>query len=204
MNYKNRKMKRIYLLSITLLTLLGFGTTLNAQDFGSETTMSRQESRKAARAAHKKALAAENQLEFEKAVQCLKEGSFVIEADQLLFPRGLTKFVSGITNFVSMKDGKAVIQIATSYFRPGPNGVGGITVEGNASNITMSTGKKGTVYYNFMDQGIAVSATVNIQLTGDGNRATVTIYPNFNSNNLTMTGRLVPYEESNVFQGQTY
>ena len=56
----------------------------------------------------KKALAAENQLEFEKAVQCLKEGSFVIEADQLLFPRGLTKFVSGITNFVSMKDGKAV------------------------------------------------------------------------------------------------
>lgn len=103
-----------------------------------------------------------------------------------------------------MQDGKAIIQIATSNFRPGPNGVGGITVEGNASNITMSTSKRGVVYYNFMDQGIAVSATVNIQLTGDGNRATVTIYPNFNSNNLTMTGRLVPYSESNVFQGNTF
>ena len=45
--------------------------------------------------------------------------------------------------------------------------------------------------------------TVNIQLTGDGNRATVTVYPNFNSNNLTLTGRLVPYDQSNVFQGQT-
>lgn len=196
-------MKNFYLLSITLLTLLCFGTGLNAQDFGTETTMTRQEARKAARAAHKKAIAAENNQLFEQAVQCLKEGSFVIEADQLLFPQGMTKFVSGLTNFVSMQDGKAVIQIATSNFRPGPNGVGGITVEGNASNITMSTSKKGVVYYNFMDQGIAVSATVNIQLTGDGNRATVTIYPNFNSNNLTMTGKLVPYSESNVFQGNT-
>jgi len=197
-------MKRFYLLPITLLILLCIGTGLNAQDFGSETTMTRQEARKAARAAHKKAAEAENQQLFQQAVQCLKDGSFVIEADQLLFPQGLTKFVSGLTNFVSMQDGKAIIQIATSNFRPGPNGVGGITVEGNASNITMSTSKRGVVYYNFMDQGIAVSATVNIQLTGDGNRATVTIYPNFNSNNLTMTGRLVPYSESNVFQGNTF
>lgn len=197
------KMKKICLLSATLLTLLCFGSNIYAQDFGSESTMTKQEARKAARAAHKKAVAAENALEFEKAVQCLKEGSFVIEVDQILFPKGLIKYVSSLTNFISMQDGKAVIQIATSYFRPGPNGVGGITVEGNASNITMSTGKNGTVYYNFFDQGIAVSATVNIILSGDGNRATVTVYPNFNSNNITMTGRLVPYEESDVFQGQT-
>ena len=190
-------MKRFYLLSVTLLTLLIFGNGLYAQDFGQESTMTKQEARKAARAAHRKAAAAQNQALFEQAVQCLKEGSFVIEVDQLLFPRGLTKFVS-------MNEGKAVIQIATSNFRPGPNGVGGITVEGNASNITMSTSKRGIVYYNFMDQGIAVSATVNIQLTGDGNRATVTVYPNFNSNNLTMTGNLVPYNESQIFQGRTF
>lgn len=196
-------MKKIYVLSITLLTLLFSVSNIMAQDFGSETTMTRKEARKAARAAHRKAVAAENAQLFEQAVQCLKDGNFVIEADQLLFPQGLTKFVSGLTNFVSMKDGKAVIQIATSYFRPGPNGVGGITVEGNVSNITMSTSKRGVVYYNFMDQGIAVSATVSIVLSGDGNRATVTIYPNFNNNNLTMTGKLVPYEDSQVFQGQT-
>lgn len=190
-------------MTIALLTLLCSGSGLNAQDFGAETTMTRQEARKAARAAHKKAMAAEQQQLFEQAVQALKDGSFVIEADQLLFPGGNTKFVSSLTNFVSMNEGKAVIQIATSYYAPGPNGLGGITVNGNASNITMSTSKKGVVYYNFMDQGIAVSATVNIQLSGDGNRATVTIYPNFNSNNLTMTGRLVPYEQSDVFQGQS-
>lgn len=190
-------------MTIALLTLLCSGTLLQAQEFGEQSTMTRQEARKAARAAHKKAMAAEQQQLFEQAVQCLKEGSFVIEVDQLLFPKGTVKFVSSLTNFVSMNEGKAVIQIATSYYNPGPNGLGGITVNGNASNITMSTSKKGIVYYNFMDQGIAVSATVNIQLVGDGNRATVTIYPNFNSNNLTMTGKLVPYDQSNVFQGQS-
>ena len=197
-------MKRFYLLSVTLLTLLLAAPAINAQEFGSETTMTKQEARKAARAAHKKAVAAENQALYEQAVQCLKDGSFVIEVDQLLYPKGLTKFVSSITNFVSMNEGKAVIQIATSYFRPGPNGLGGITVEGNVSNVTMNVSKKGNVYYSFMDQGIAVSANVSIQLAGDSNRVTVTIFPNFNSNNLTMTGRLVPYDQSNVFQGQTF
>ena len=67
----------------------------------------------------------------------------------------------------------------------------------------MSNGKHGIVYYNFNVQGVAISATVNVQLTGDSNRATVTIYPNFNNNNITLTGDLVPYNSSNVFQGQT-
>lgn len=199
-----RVMKKFYLLSVALLTLLLSANYVNAQEFGEQSTMTRQEARKAARAAHKKAMEAQQQQMFEEAVQCLKDGSFVIEVDQLVFPKGLTKFVSSLTNFVSMNEGKAVIQIATSSFSPGLNGVGGISVEGDVSNITMSTSKRGIVYYNFLDQGVAVSATVNIQLTGDGNRATVTVYPNFNNNNLTMTGNLVPYDQSHVFQGQTF
>ena len=197
-------MKRFITLSVVLLAIMGIGNYSYAQEFGAESTMSRQEARKAARAAHRKAEAAQQLKDFQAAVECIKSGSFVIEVDQLLFPRGLTKFVSSLTNFVSMNEGKAVIQIATSNFRPGPNGVGGITVEGNVSNITMSTTKRGGVYYNFMVQGMMVSATVNVQLLGDGNRATVTIYPNFNNNNLTMTGTVVPYSQSDVFQGQTF
>lgn len=192
------------MLSIALLTLLCYGNNINAQEFGEQSTMSRQEARKAARAAHKKAMAAQQLKEFQMAVEAVKSGSFVIEVDQLLFPGGNSKFVSSITNFVSMNEGKAVIQIATSYFTPGPNGLGGITVEGTVSDITMSTNKKGFVFYNFRVQGMFVSATVNVQMLGDGNRATVTVYPNFNNNNLTMTGTVVPYSESDVFQGQTF
>ena len=197
-------MKRFITLSLVLLTIMGIGNYSYAQEFGAESTMTRQEARRAARAAHRKAEAAQQLKDFQAAVECIKSGSFVIEADQLLFPRGLSKFVSGITNFISMNDGNAVIQIATSYYNPGPNGLGGITVEGTVSDITMSTDKRGSVFYNFMVQGMMVSATVNIQLLGDGNRATVTIYPNFNNNNLTMTGTVVPYNQSNVFQGQTF
>ena len=68
----------------------------------------------------------------------------------------------------------------------------------------MTTDRKGFVYYNFSVLGMMVSATVTIQLFGDGNRATVTVYPNFNNNNLTMTGVVVPYSQSDVFQGQTF
>ena len=197
-------MKRIITLSIVLFTIMGIGNYSFAQEFGAESTMSRQEARRAARAAHRKAEAAQQLRDFQSATQALKSGSFVIEVDQLLFPRGMSKFVSSFTNFISMNQGNAVIQIATSYMNPGPNGLGGITVEGTVSNITMSTDKRGSVFYNFMVQGAMVSASVNIQLLGDGNRATVTIYPNFNNNNLTMTGTVVPYSESDVFQGQTF
>jgi len=197
-------MKKALMLSIALLTLLCYGNNISAQDFGEQSTMTRQETRKAARAAHKKAVAAQQLKDFQKAVEAIKSGSFVIEVDQLLFPRGNSKFVSSLTNFISMNEGKAVIQIATSYFNPGPNGLGGITVEGTVSDITMSTDKKGFVYYNFLVQGMFVSASVNIQLLGNGNRTTVTVYPNFNNNNLTMTGVVVPYSESDVFQGQTF
>lgn len=196
-------MKKFYYLFITLAAVtLSFSQTM-AQSMEKDQFSSAKEARQAARAAHKQAVAAENQIYYNQALQALKEGSFVIEVDQLVFPRGMTKFVSSLTNFVSMNDGQAVIQIATSNFYPGQNGLGGITVSGNASNITMSTDKHGIVYYNFVDQGIAVSATVNVQLIGDSNRATVTIYPNFNNNNLTLTGTIVPYSQSTVFQGQT-
>ena len=197
-------MKKILMLSVALLTLLSFSNYVHAQEFGAESTMTKQEARRAARAAHKKAMAAEQLKEFQQAVECIKSGSFVIEVDQLLFPQGMSKFVSKITNFISMNEGNAVIQIATSYFNPGLNGLGGITVQGKVSDITMSTDKKGFVYYNFMVQGLMVSATVNIQLLGNGNRATVTVYPNFNNNNLTMTGEVVPYNQSEVFQGSTF
>ena len=197
-------MKKILMLSVALLTLLSFSNYVHAQEFGAESTMTKQEARRAARAAHKKAMAAEQLKEFQQAVECIKSGSFVIEVDQLLFPQGMSKFVSKITNFISMNEGNAVIQIATSYFNPGLNGLGGITVQGKVSDITMSTDKKGFVYYNFMVQGLMVSATVNIQLLGNGNRATVTVYPNLNNNNLTMTGEVVPYNQSEVFQGSTF
>ena len=194
-------MKRIYYLFIMLsIVVLGSMPAL-AQNTDGEQTMTAKEARKAERAIRRKIVAEQNEKMFQVALQALKEQSFVVEVDQLIFPRGMTKFVSSMTNFVSVNDGTAVIQITTSNFNPGPNGIGGITLDGTPSNVTISTDKKGVVYYNFVDQGVAVSATVNIQMIPGSNRATVTIYPNFSNNVLTMTGTIVPYEESTIYKG---
>ena len=194
-------MKRIYYLFIMLsIVVLGSMPAL-AQNTDGEQTMTAKEARKAERAIRRKIIAEQNEKMFQVALQALKEQSFVVEVDQLIFPRGMTKFVSSMTNFVSVNDGTAVIQITTSNFNPGPNGIGGITLDGTPSNVTISTDKKGVVYYNFVDQGVAVSATVNIQMIPGSNRATVTIYPNFSNNVLTMTGTIVPYEESTIYKG---
>lgn len=199
-------MKRFLFLLTAILATLSINN-VNAQNIDSnlchETTMTKQEARKAAKAAHKAAVKAENEQLYKNALQALKDGSWVIEVDQIVFPRGLTKFVSKTTNFVYMNNNQAVVQLALTHFNPGQNGLGGFTVQGNPSKITMSNGKHGIIYYNFNVQGVAISATVNVQLTGDSNRSTVTIYPNFNNNNITLTGNLVPYNSSNVFQGQT-
>lgn len=194
-------MKRIYYLFIMLsIVVLGSIPAL-AQNSDGGQTMNAKEARKAERAIRRKIVAEQNEKLFQAALQALKEQSFVVEVDQLIFPRGMTKFVSSMTNFVSVNDGDAVLQITTSNYNPGPNGIGGITLDGTPSNVTISTDKRGVVYYNFVDQGVGVSATVNIQMIPGSNRATVTIYPNFSNNVLTMTGTIVPYDESSIYKG---
>lgn len=185
-----------------MLSILTTGSiTAQTQETNGEQPMTAKEARKAERAIRRKIVAEQNEKEFQIALQALKDQSFVVEVDQLIFPRGMTKFVPSMTNFVSVNDGTAVIQITTSNFNPGPNGIGGITLDGSPSNVTISTDKKGVVYYNFVDQGIAVSATVNIQMIPGSNRATVTIYPNYSNNVLTMTGTIVPYDDSTIYKG---
>ena len=54
------------------------------------------------------------------------------------------------TNFVSMDGNRATIQLAFNGTYAGPNGIGGITVEGNASNVEMKTDKKGNITFSMM------------------------------------------------------
>ena len=195
-------MKKVFYLLAVLITFSGINAAVAQQNNGQQ-TLTKKEIRKAKREAQKKFMEEQDQALFEQGLQALKDQSVVVAVDQLIYPRGMVQYVSALTNFVYINKGKAVVQIAVNNFAPGPNGVGGVTVEGTPSDITMSTDKKGNVYYNFTAQGIAISATVNIQMTPGSNRATVTIYPNFNNRDLTMTGKIVPYDQSSIFQGQT-
>ena len=189
-------MKKIVLLLAVLL--FGAGSMMAQQDKSAE---------KAAKQAEKEAKKAEKEAEanalFEQAVQALKNKDFVLEADRIEFKRGSFVYVTPNTNFVSVKGEKATIQLAFNTPAAGPNGIGGITVDGTTSGVQMKTDKKGNVMYEMNVQGVAVSARVTFRMAKGTNKCTATVSPNFNSNRISFTGNLYPSSESNVFKGRS-
>lgn len=187
------------------LILLSANTILFAQE---SNVTPRDADRKAEKKAEKSKLRAEKEAEeratYELALQALNNKRFVLEADQVIFKRGQTAFVSSNTNFVMLNGQRATVQVAFNTPYPGPNGIGGVTVDGTTSDVKVTTDKRGNVNCNFSVQGIGISAQVFITLTNGGNNATVTINPNFNSNTLTLSGNLVPLNQSDVFKGRSW
>ena len=196
-------MKKV--LFLTTLLLLSFTVTTYAQT-SKEARAARREALKKEREARKALEAQQDSIAYLKAVEALKTGSFVLEANNVTFPNGITRYVSSNTNYVQVDNGEGIVQTAFSNFAysPGPNGLGGVTVQGNISGLKIKEDKDGNYFYNYTIQGIAISATVFITLTGGTNQASVNISPNFNNNNMTMTGVLLPLDESDVFQGTTW
>ncbi len=138
-----------------------------------------------------------------QAFAAVKNHDFVLEAQTVQFRNGATVFVNDMTNFISVKGNRAVVQISPSDFAAGPNGVGGVTVDGMISGQEYRVGKKGYATYSFNVMGIGINAQVEIYLTPGTNQASATIYPNFNSNTVWLQGNIVPYENSRVIEGSS-
>ena len=128
---------------------------------------------------------------------------FVLEATSVTFKNGTTAFVNSTTNFISLKGSTAVVQISPSNFASGPNGVGGVTVEGNVSDFQVKTDSKGRTTLSMNVMGIGINAQVEVYMYPGTSSASATVYPNFNSNTLWLQGTIVPYENSNVFEGNS-
>jgi hypothetical protein len=128
---------------------------------------------------------------------------FVFEAKSVTFKNGTTAFVNSTTNFISLKGNKAVVQISPSSFASGPNGVGGVTVEGNVTDLQVRTDNKGRTTLSMNVMGIGINAQVEVYMYPGTNKASATVYPNFNSNTVWLQGSVVPYENSNVFEGNS-
>ena len=170
-------MKKIVLLLAVLL--FGAGSMMAQQDKSAEKAakQAEKEAKKAEKAAKKAAEEAEANALFEQAVQALKNKDFVLEADRIEFKRGSFVYVTPNTNFVSVKGEKATIQLAFNTPAAGPNGIGGITVDGTTSGVQMKTDKKGNVMYEMNVQGVAVSARVTFRMAKGTNKCTATVSP---------------------------
>ncbi|MDE5760839.1 MAG: DUF4251 domain-containing protein [Bacteroides sp.] len=197
-------MKQIVILMALLLATLTAGAQNERRIYtsGELKAMQRRTERKATREQQKQAQAIQDSIYYAKALRALENLDFVVEADQLVFKRGQTAFVSSMTNFISLSDEKAVVQEAP-FNGGGPNGVGGVTVEGRASNILTKMDKKGNVTFNMSVMGTGISASVRLQLYKGSNRVSVTVSPNFSSNTVTLNGKLLPTEWSSVYKGSS-
>ena len=196
-------MKRIVSFIVVFTLVMGGMTHVQAQSKAVEKAEKKLE-REAKKEAREAKDAIMDEQEFNTAMQAITNQSFVLEANSVQPMNGQVYYVNSNTNFVSLNDGQAMVQIASNSPYPGPNGLGGVTVQGSASNIQTKQDKNGNVYLSMSVQGVFISATVNLVLMNGSNKATVTVDPIFSGRDLTMTGTLVSYAQSNIFQGTTY
>ena len=187
-----------------LLALMTTGTATVYAQQNERNNKSEQKARRDAERARQKAEAnALDSIMHNYALAALNGQQFVLEADKVIFKRGETAYVNSNTNFVLMNDDQSTVQVAFNTPAAGPNGIGGITVDGSVSNFKIKTGKKGDISCNFSVQGVGISALIYLHMNRGSNDATVIITPNFNSNKLTLTGKIVPLEQSTIFKGRS-
>ena len=186
---------------LVLLVSLSLGTIAFAQSGRTEREKLWRLERLRKRAEVRAMEQRQDSIAYKAALSALKEGSWVLEANNVNFANGITRFVSSNTNYIGCNEEEGTIQTAFSNFAYSPNGLGGVTLQGDIFNVHMSMDKDGNAYYNFSIQGSSISATVNLTLTGGTNQASAMVFPNFGGQSITFDGYLVPCNQSTVFQG---
>lgn len=142
-------------------------------------------------------------INFARAAAAMDNMDFVLRADRLLFKYGHTAYVNSVTNFISVSGDYATVQVAP-FYGGGPNGVGGITLDGRVSNVKYETRKNGNWSLSMSVMGSIISATLNIELYTGGNNAEVTITSNFRSSKITLIGTLTPPDDTYIYKGTSY
>ncbi|MGL5683503.1 MAG: DUF4251 domain-containing protein [Marinifilaceae bacterium] len=186
--------KVIYLLLVMFMSIPCLETLAQTKQ-----PITSKQARQMQRAQRQALRQAADQQAFQQAVQAIKEKKWVLMASTLYGPNGNTIPVSDNTNFIQFKDSIVYVQLAFNGYA-GANGLGGITVQGTPSQMVCTTDKYGNITYSFYVNGIALTAQIVINLSNGNNYASATVYPMFNSNNLTFSGTLVPTSNSGIFR----
>lgn len=143
-------------------------------------------------------------MQWAEAVAAVRDTAFTLEADEVIFKYGQRAYVSSTTNFVAVDKNNATVQVAFNVPMAGPNGMGGVTLDGRVSNYKMSFDKKGTTMTLTMNvTGIGISSRLTISLYKGSNRAQVDVQPNFNSHRISLSGRLLPKSQSFTVKGRS-
>ena len=149
-------MKRIVSFIVVFTLVIGGMTHVQAQSKAAEKAEKKLE-REAKREAREAKDAIMDEQEFNTAMQAISDQSFVLEANSVQPMNGMVYYVNSNTNFVSLNNGQAMVQIASNSPYPGPNGLGGVTVQATATGfVAASLNEVGIV----MGQQMGVAGSV--------------------------------------------
>lgn len=189
-------MKRLILFNLLLGVMALSNISVEAQ------TQDQVQNRKISREEQKKIAQQQAKQQFEIARQALKDSMFVVEVDRIIGQLGRTVYVSANENFVLMNHDYASVQLAVLSTHVGMNGVGGITLAGNISDVQERIDKHGNITYQFRVQGNSISSTVIVTLYKGDNQVSAVMNSTFNNGRITFYGRLFPAHASKVFKAQ--
>ena len=190
-------------LFLTLLVSLLLFTSSFAQSTRSEREQAWRANRERQRALERQAEMHQDSVAYQAALSALKAGSWVLEANNVNFFNGITRFVSSGTNYISCNAGQGVVQTAFNNSNMNsPNGLGGVTLEGSVWGERMGRDENGNIFYSFSIQGTGISAVVYVTLTAGTNQASATVNANYSGNRMVFNGYLYPYSSAGIFEGQ--
>lgn len=180
------------------LLLIVSAQSMSAQDLKQVTNIPENETNEERKIREKRLEQLRDSIAFIEANMAIDSSYFVITANRILLNGRINIMApESSTNFILVQGDHAIIQLATNKGFSGLNGLGGITVEGSVNNRKKEIAKNGNIYYTFSVNGTAISAQISITVYKNSNQSMVFVNPNFNSNDMTVYGPLIPYDHQN-------
>ena len=140
---------------------------------------------------------------FSDAATAMADQKFIVKVNLVVFRLGQAVSTTPSTNFVTLSGTDASIQVAFDFVMGGPNFLGGVTVDGEARNISMKTDNRGNINYHMDISGVNVMASVDIKLFHGDNKCEVVVYPLNNREKITLRGNIFPESRESVFKGRS-
>ena len=168
--------------------------------YGQDANMTRKEKKETRKAQEQ----ADREKNYGIVLKLLEERNFVIEVRDFVDRYGQTVPVSPTTNFVAVSDSLATLQLAFPGSIGGYNGLGGITIDGNVTDIEVlkKDPRKGiTFQISVFGNGFA-SADMFVDVDLTNGRANIR-YTGQRGERFTLRGTFLAYDASRVYKGTT-
>lgn len=138
---------------------------------------------------------------FLTAQKLIQGKGFMLSGDQLSIDNSPFFNVTSNTNFIVVEGNGATVQISPGIGAE-PNGVGGITFQGEVSDFKVDTSRKDAVAtFHFRANG--GSGDVRIVLYKNSNKATAYVNATFYRGKAQLQGQILPLGGTQIMEGTT-